>query len=150
MSLFQKFTKRNRNNEKKDNKDKTKEIEMIKKELEKEKELTKELLSQLESMNSGISHKPNIPLRLRETNTNYVYLVQEREFIRMHEDVYKVGKSIQKNCQRVDDYPKFSDIILIIEVDHCRKVENAIIKEFKKKFETTEYGRNILLGINWR
>ena len=64
-----------------------------------------------------------MPIRLRETQGEYVYLIQEREFIRLNENVFKIGKSIQRNCNRVDSYPRFSKIILILEVNNYAELE---------------------------
>ena len=105
-----------------------------------------ELKNKPEQKKNKNNHKASFPLRLRETNTNYIYLIQEREFVRMNEDIYKVGKSIQKNCNRVDDYPKFSDVIIILEVNDCDKIEKNIISEFNLKFEKTKYGNEYFKG----
>ena len=117
------------------------------KETEKNKELKIETIKL--SKQDGLpitAHKSNVPLRLRETNNNFVYLLQEREFVKSNENVYKIGKSIQRNCRRIDEYPKFSEIILILEVDNCNLIENLIIREFNKSFEGTEYGNEYFKG----
>jgi len=31
--------------------------------------------------------------------TNYVYIIQEREFIKTFEKIYKIGKSKQEKCE---------------------------------------------------
>lgn len=33
-------------------------------------------------------------------STQYIYLLQEREFIKTNENIYKIGKTKQENCKR--------------------------------------------------
>lgn len=37
--------------------------------------------------------------------TNYIYLLQEREFIKTNENVYKVGMTKKENHKRFNQYP---------------------------------------------
>ncbi len=43
---------------------------------------------------------------------NYVYLIQPREFIRLNEQTYKIGKTTQEINKRMYGYPKSSKVIL--------------------------------------
>ena len=49
----------------------------------------------------------------------YVYLIQEREFIKTSENIFKVGKYKQENNKRINQYPKQSKLILQILCDNC-------------------------------
>ncbi len=40
----------------------------------------------------------------------YVYMLQEREFIRLNENVYKIGKTMQTNNTRFEQYPVGSQL----------------------------------------
>lgn len=68
------------------------------------------------------------------TKINYIYLIREREFVRLNENVYKIGKTEMEPNTRLSGYPKKSEILLFLIVDNCHKSENLLIEEFKKKF----------------
>jgi hypothetical protein len=81
------------------------------------------------------------------TMGGYVYLLREREFIRLREKTYKIGRSEQSFGKRLVSYPKGSEIIMTLKVDNCREAEGEIMKIFKKKFKhRPEYGREYFEG----
>jgi hypothetical protein len=65
----------------------------------------------------------------------YVYLLQEREFVNNKEPVYKIGKTKQPNLQRVNSYPKGSVLLLQTFCNDCNKTEKGIIKLFDTKYK---------------
>jgi hypothetical protein len=67
-------------------------------------------------------------------DVNYIYLLQEREFIKTKENVYKVGRSCKPNLERFNNYPKGSILLFQIICKDCITVENQIIKLFKEEF----------------
>lgn len=67
-------------------------------------------------------------------NPQYIYLLQEREFIKTKEDIYKIGKTKQSNDKRFKQYPKDSILLYQIICDNCDFIEKNLIKEFKNKF----------------
>ena len=75
-----------------------------------------------------------------------IYLLREREFARLNENVYKIGKSVNvKN--RTNAYPKGSDIELAISCKDSLKCERQLLEIFKKTFvQRTEYGREYFEG----
>lgn len=66
--------------------------------------------------------------------TNYVYLLQEREFIKTKENIYKVGMTQKENFERFNQYPKGSVLLFQTICNDCKKIENQVIKQFKEKF----------------
>jgi hypothetical protein len=66
--------------------------------------------------------------------TNYIYLLQEREFIKTNENIYKVGRTKKENYQRFNQYPKGSVLLFQIICNNCEKIETQVIKEFKEDF----------------
>jgi hypothetical protein len=66
--------------------------------------------------------------------SEYVYMIREREFIRMKEHTYKIGKTRQEPNTRLTGYPKKSKVIIFVEVDNCTIVENKIKEKFTKLF----------------
>ena len=71
---------------------------------------------------------------MNDNNTHYIYLLREREFIRMNEDIYKIGKTKQPHDNRFRQYPKGSDLILQIKCVNCDTAERTILNQFKQKY----------------
>lgn len=65
----------------------------------------------------------------------YIYLIQEREFIRCDDAIYKIGKTKQKPYKRMDAYPKGSLLFLTIVVDDCDTAEKDLIAIFKEHYK---------------
>lgn len=65
----------------------------------------------------------------------YVYLLQEREFIKTGENIFKIGKTKRSNITRFEEYPKDSHLYLHLSCSDCDKLEKEMIKTFKKKFK---------------
>jgi hypothetical protein len=66
--------------------------------------------------------------------TNYIYLLQEREFIKTTENIYKVGRTKKENHVRFNQYPKGSILLFQMICNDCENIEGSIIKIFKDKF----------------
>ena len=75
------------------------------------------------------------------TQQHFIYLLREREFVRLKEKTYKVGKTKQQPNKRFQGYPKGSEILLVIAVQNCDTCETQILNEMKKKFtQKKDYG----------
>lgn len=70
----------------------------------------------------------------KNTSQGYVYMLQEREFIRMKEPVYKVGKTTQELYKRISQYPKSSLLLVAMRVEDCHHSERQLLAEFRKLF----------------
>ena len=66
--------------------------------------------------------------------TNYIYLLQEREFIKTKENVYKVGMTKKENHKRFNQYPKGSVLLFQMICNDCNNIEKSVIKIFKEIF----------------
>ena len=64
----------------------------------------------------------------------YVYLLQEREFINLGESIYKIGRTKQLNDKRFKQYPKNSMLLLQTFCNNCVTCENQIMNMFKQKY----------------
>ncbi len=78
-------------------------------------------------------------LRVKVTDASaitceYVYLLQEREFIHSGESVYKIGRTKQLNDKRFKQYPKNSMLLLQTICNNCVTCENKIMNMFKQKY----------------
>lgn len=69
-----------------------------------------------------------------EIQYNYIYLLQEREFLHQDVNVYKIGKSKQENMKRINTYPKGSKLLLQIICNDCDVLEKHLISSFKDTF----------------
>lgn len=80
--------------------------------------------------------------------TEYVYLLQEREFVRIDEPTYKIGMTRQENpYDRLNAYPKGSKILVICCVEDSKNVENSIKQSFDELFGcSSQYGREYYTG----
>jgi hypothetical protein len=80
-------------------------------------------------------------------NLQYVYLIQEREFVQSGKPVFKIGKTKQPNFSRFKQYPKGSVMIHHSTCFNCDECENEIIKLFKTKFQQrTDIGTEYFEG----
>jgi hypothetical protein len=67
-------------------------------------------------------------------SVNYIYLLQEREFIKTNENIYKVGMTKQNNHQRFNQYPKGSILLLQLICNDCVFIEKQLLNIFKETF----------------
>lgn len=67
--------------------------------------------------------------------SQYIYLLQEREFIKTKEHVYKVGMTKQENHKRFNTYPKDSVLLFQMICDNCKNMEKLVLKKFKEIFK---------------
>lgn len=82
-----------------------------------------------------------------QVKKHYIYLLREREFIRLNEPTYKIGRTQQNPYDRFSSYPKGSEIILFVLVDDCKTTENKLINIFKKTYiHKKEYGNEYFNG----
>lgn len=67
--------------------------------------------------------------------SNYIYLLQEREFIKTNDNVYKVGMTKKENHERFNQYPKGSILLFQMICNDCKNMEKIIIIKFKQHFK---------------
>ena len=95
-----------------------------------------------------------IPQMITVNNTNtkchgfeYVYMIRLREFVRLNENTYKIGKTTRAPNERMGNYPKDSEVIVFIQVEDCHEMELRIMREFSKKFiRRADYGDEFFEG----
>ena len=78
----------------------------------------------------------------------YVYMVRTREFVRLRENVYKIGRTRTENFhKRFLQYPKGSEIICFSTVLDSMKTERDLKKIFTQKFvQRLDYGLKYFEG----
>ena len=71
----------------------------------------------------------------------YIYLLQEREFISLNKEIFKLGKTKQENLKRLKQYSKGSKLIIQLECENCDIIEKNLIIIFKESFtQRTDIG----------
>jgi hypothetical protein len=56
-------------------------------------------------------------------NKEFIYLLQEREFIKTREPIYKIGKTKQEKLKRIKSYPNGSELLFYIICNNCDEIE---------------------------
>ena len=65
---------------------------------------------------------------------SYIYLLQEREFIKTKENIYKLGKTKQENLKRIQNYTNGTKLIIQLECENCDINEKNLIIIIIKQF----------------
>jgi hypothetical protein len=78
---------------------------------------------------------------------NYIYLIHIREFVNNGDNVYKIGKTKQKNLKRFNNYPNGSELLFHCICDNCDVSEKDIINMFDSKYiKRKEFGNEYYEG----
>ena len=78
--------------------------------------------------------------------TEGIYLLQTRELIMLKTNIHKLGRSFNL-YKRMSQYPKNSNINLLMECSDSIKCEKELLKIFKKEFiQSKEYGSEYFEG----
>jgi hypothetical protein len=67
--------------------------------------------------------------------TNFIYLIIEKEYITNNEDIFKIGKTTQKRLKRFDKYKSGSILLSYNRCTNCHTSEKEIIELFKTKYK---------------
>ena len=104
-------------------------------------------------MNTNINEQIKQSYELNQSNEQtkqcrielqYVYLIQEREFVQSEKPIFKIGKTIQLNFSRFKQYPKGSIMIHHSTCFNCNTCEREIIQLFK-----TNYKQRLDIGTEY-
>lgn len=69
-----------------------------------------------------------------QNDEGFLYLIQEREFIRSNESVYKFGRT-QNVTKRLSQYPNNSKLWFSINTKAMRKSEKVLLNILKQQFK---------------
>lgn len=87
-------------------------------------------------------------INIKENHTNYIYLLQEREFISLNENTYKIGRSEIGPYDRFYTYPTKSKLLYLQYVENAVSMEKILIGYFHKYFIYCKgYGKEYFTGI---
>jgi hypothetical protein len=95
----------------------------------------------------NLVHRENIRIKNNDENNEYIYLLQEREFIKTKEPIYKIGKTKQENLKRIKSYPNGSKLLFYNDCIDCDNIEKVILNKFKEHFiHKREIGNEYFMG----
>ena len=109
-------------------------------------QLQKEL-ADVKSASSIQTTQPEHPHKI-----GYIYLIREREFVNSNQNVFKVGRTIQKTptcyLERLKDYKRGSQMLSVIHVDcdDCEHIESKVKDVFNKMFKRHNDGHEYFEG----
>jgi hypothetical protein len=78
----------------------------------------------------------------------YIYLLQEREFVNAGQPIYKIGKTKQENLTRFTQYPKGSKLILQILCTNCDIIESQLHQPKRKMRQKTDIKLRLYYKMN--
>lgn len=88
-----------------------------------------------EKMAEQFAALKSVPKKKTVKNTiEYIYIVQEREFVNNDEDIYKIGKTSNNIRVRMNDYPKNSALHYVTGVIDSTSIEKKAIALFDAEF----------------
>jgi len=126
--------------------EKEKEKEPKREEINEINEVLEKNLKELKLLNEFnlklIKENEELKEQINEVLDEIIYIIKEREHVRMKENVYKVGRTKQKFLKRFAAYPPGSQVFMVFNVRNSLKIENTIKKLFKTKYKLvrgTEY-----------
>jgi hypothetical protein len=104
--------------------------------LEIENESYRSIISNMNIISNIEKEEPDTKsVYLNNKIMEYVYIIQEREFVKEGRPLYKIGRTTQKPYQRFSNYPKGSIEFLCMNVPNCKKAEAIIKNKFNTKFK---------------
>jgi hypothetical protein len=99
--------------------------------------------------NKNIKNKDDGDIKIKMVQ-GYVYIIRECDFVRLNEDIYKIGRTAQINPEdRFQKYRKGTEIVGFFGVKDSIECENKIIKCFSNHInikKMNEYGKEYFQG----
>lgn len=78
---------------------------------------------------------------------DYIYLIREFVFVKRDIPLYKIGRTYRKPEKRIAEYPKGSEVFLLMKSNHSKRDETRLLNKFNIKFERrNDEGNEYFLG----
>ena len=104
---------------------------------------------EIKNLYKNIKNKDNGDIKIKMIQ-GYVYIIRECDFVRLNEDIYKIGRTAQINPEdRFQKYRKGTEIVGFFGVKDSIECENKIIKCFSNHInikKMNEYGKEYFQG----
>ncbi len=79
--------------------------------------------------------------------TEYIYLLQTREFFNTNQNIYKIGRTSKENLTRFNQYPKGSKLLFQMICERSNDKEKELLNKFRKKYnEMKDIGNEYFEG----
>ena len=99
--------------------------------------------------NMNVKNNNNNDIKIKLVQ-EYVYIIRECDFVRLNEDIYKIGRTAKTNPEdRFQKYRKGTEIIAFFKVNNSIECENKMIKCFSNHInikKRNEYGKEYFEG----
>jgi predicted nuclease with TOPRIM domain len=99
--------------------------------------------------NMNVKNNNNNDIKIKLVQ-EYVYIIRECDFVRLNEDIYKIGRTSKTNPEdRFQKYRKGTEIIAFFKVNNSIECENKMIKCFSNHInikKMSEYGKEYFQG----
>jgi hypothetical protein len=104
---------------------------------------------QIKDLYKNINKDNNDDIKIKMIQ-EYVYIIRECDFVRLNEDIYKIGRTAKTNPEyRFQKYRKGTEIVAFFKVKNSIECENKMIKCFsnhKNIKKRDEYGKEYFEG----
>ena len=104
---------------------------------------------EIKNLYKNIKNKDNGDIKIKMIQ-GYVYIIRECDFVRLNEDIYKIGRTAKINPEdRFQKYRKGTEIVGFFGVKDSIECENKIIKCFSNHInikKMNEYGKEYFQG----
>ena len=99
--------------------------------------------------NMNVKNNNNNDIKIKLVQ-EYVYIIRECDFVRLNEDIYKIGRTSKTNPEdRFQKYRKGTEIVAFFKVNNSIECENKMIKCFSNHInikKMSEYGKEYFQG----
>ena len=108
-----------------------------------------EIKNLYQNQNKNTKNKDDGDIKIKMVQ-GYVYIIRECDFVRLNEDIYKIGRTAKNNPEdRFQKYRKGTEIVGFFGVKDSIECENKIIKCFSNHInikKMNEYGKEYFQG----
>lgn len=79
--------------------------------------------------------------------TEYIYLLQLREFVNNNQNIYKIGRTSKEHLTRFNQYPNGSKLLVQVICEDSKKIEKELLIKFREKYiQKKEIGNEYFEG----
>jgi DNA-directed RNA polymerase subunit RPC12/RpoP len=106
-----------------------------------------QMLEKEKLLNNNKNNDEDIKIKMVQ---EYVYIIRECDFVRLNEEIYKIGRTAKTNPEdRFQKYRKGTEIVAFFKVNNSIECENKMIKCFSNHInikKRSEYGKEYFEG----
>lgn len=93
------------------------------------------------------NYRQSVANNAKQTNSEFIYLIWKREFRRLNEPTYKIGRTGRTMMERLKEYDNNTETIYTRPVNDSTLIESKLKALFKEKYiQKLEYGNEYFYG----